>query len=507
MATESTVRDQPVRVLDINPSAVALITGEQPADPAKVGDASVPYNPGRPNLGVITPPPQARRLDYMFSHNINWTPKLGEGVSFSQLRALSRACDLLRLAIERRKDQVIAFEWGIAPVDRKDDSPATLELCRHVMEFFEEPSSEYYWEEWVRVLLEDLIVLDAMCVVPRYTAGGDLYSLDPIDGATIKKLLDDRGFTPEPPEYAYQQVIKGLPMTPFTRDELLYWSRNPSSDRVYGYSPVEQIIVTINTSLQRAVSTLSYFTEGNMPDALVPVPETWNLDTVRQFQEYWDELLSGQIAQRRRMKFVPLDPSKLRELKPPDLKNEFDEWIARVVCFAMNIPVTSLVRDNNRATGKTVDDEAKDMGLRPLLKFVSRRMNVLIQRLCGLSTVEFRWKKDEDVDPQVQANINATYIDKKVLTPDEVRESIGRSPLTKAQREEAFPAPPPMFGNMPNERAPKAGGGVTGFDAKDPADEDEDRAEAEKLAKHIHLHVNVEAPAIKIPPPTVILNQ
>jgi hypothetical protein len=173
----------------------------------------------------------------------------------------------------------------------------------------------------------------------------------------------------------------------------------------------------------------------------------------------------------------------------------------------MNIPVTSLVRDNNRATGKTVDDEAKDMGLRPLLKFVSRRMNVLIQRLCGLSTVEFRWKKDEDVDPQVQANINATYIDKKVLTPDEVRESIGRSPLTKAQREEAFPAPPPMFGNMPNERAPKSGGGVTESDAKDPADEDEDRAEAEKLAKHIHLHVNVEAPAIKIPPPTVILNQ
>ncbi|HFB4348226.1 TPA: phage head morphogenesis protein, partial [Neisseria gonorrhoeae] len=80
-----------------------------------------------------------------------------------------------------------------------------------------------------------------------------------------------------------------------------------------------------------------YYTAGSVPDALVGVPETWSADDIRRFQEYWDLLLSGETAQRRKMRFVPGELSRnFRETKQPPLKDVYDEWLARVVCFAFS---------------------------------------------------------------------------------------------------------------------------------------------------------------------------
>jgi len=50
--------------------------------------------------------------------------------------------------------------------------------------------------------------------------------------------------------------------------------RNPRPHKVYGYSPVEQIVLTVNVALRRALSQLQYYTEGNVPEALIVVPPT-----------------------------------------------------------------------------------------------------------------------------------------------------------------------------------------------------------------------------------------
>jgi len=48
---------------------------------------------------------------------------------------------------------------------------------------------------------------------------------------------------------------------------------------------VEQIIVTINLALRRQMSTLAYFTEGNVPEAICQSPQTWNTDNIKEFQK------------------------------------------------------------------------------------------------------------------------------------------------------------------------------------------------------------------------------
>ena len=72
-----------------------------------------------------------------------------------------------------------------------------------------------------------------------------------------------------PPATAYQQVLKGMPAVDYTRDELIYLPRNPRTHKIYGYSPVEQIVMTVNIALRRALHQLQFYTEGNIPESLI----------------------------------------------------------------------------------------------------------------------------------------------------------------------------------------------------------------------------------------------
>jgi len=112
----------------------------------------------------------------------------------------------------------------------------------------------------------------------------------------------------------------------------------------FGRSPVEQIVITITTAMRRSFAQLEYFREGNQPDAVFGLPETWSPDKVQQFQDYWDSVYSGNLANRRRMKFIPSGTgSRYTALKEPPLKNEFDEWLVRIVCAAFNYSPSAFV--------------------------------------------------------------------------------------------------------------------------------------------------------------------
>ncbi len=127
------------------------------------------------------------------------------------------------------------------------------------------PDRRRSFGDWLRMLLEDLLVIDAATIYPRYDRGGNLYALDVIDGATIKPLIGEDGRAPEPPDPTYQQVLHGVPAADFSADELLYLPRNLRAHRLYGLSPVEQVALTVNIALRREVATLDYYRAGSSP--------------------------------------------------------------------------------------------------------------------------------------------------------------------------------------------------------------------------------------------------
>lgn len=422
---------------------------------AITGKAPEWFGPGEPMAPVVPasdkPSVEGRQWDFPAFVNTTPTVRQGEAITFAQLRALSESCDVLRIVIETRKDQLEKLAWTIKPRNEDKGSDSRCDAIANALRL---PDQEHTWVQWLRMVLEDLFVLDAPALYVRRTVGGTLYAIEPIDGATIKRVLDDHGRTPMPPAKAYQQVLKGMPAVDYTRDELIYLPRNPRTHKIYGYSPVEQIVMTVNIALRRALHQLQFYTEGNIPESLIGVPETWNPDQIRQFQEYWDALLGGNTAARRHAKFVP-GSLKIQETKPGALKDDFDEWLARIVCFAFSISPTPFVKTQNRATAESAQEQALSEGLAPLMGWVKALMDLIIGKHFNAPDLEFQWDQGSPVDPLVQAQIHQIYVQAKIKTADEVRAELGADPLTAEQRAELTPQPPPMLPPAASQQPPE----------------------------------------------------
>lgn len=402
--------------------------------------------------GAQTESVAGRQFDFPVAFNRVITPRSTEAISFNQLRGFADACDVLRIVIETRKDQMAKMKWLIKRTDGGDPDAR----CQEISDFLRLPDGEHDWDTWLRMLLEEVLVTDAPALYIRRTVGGDVYAIEPLDGSTIKRVLDEHGRTPRAPDTAYQQVLKGIPAINYSTDQLIYRPRNQRVWKVYGYSPVEQIIMTVNTALRRSLHVLQSYTEGNMPEALIGVPETWTVEQIKQFQLYWDSYMEGDTAQRRKGKFVP-GLLKYQATKEPVLKDEFDEWLARVVCFTFSIPPTPFIKSNNRATAESAQEAAISEGLAPIMQWVVNLMNLIITRHFGYTDIEFDWNVEKEQDPFIKAQIDKIYIDAGVVLEDEVRADLGREPLTPEQTEKlaAKRAAAQPFGGAPPDPDPE----------------------------------------------------
>lgn len=398
--------------------------------------ADVWFGPMTPPEPITTeaqkPSVEGRQFDYPVGFNTNSQPRSTDAVSFGQLRGLADACDIVRIIIEARKDQMSKLNWVVKPID---DSKEQDSRCVEIQDFFKAPDKEHDWDTWLRMLLEDLFVLDAPSIYVRRTVSGKPYAFEPVDGATIKRVLTAQGRTPMPPDPAYQQIFKGMAAVNYTTDELIYRPRNPRTSKVYGYSPVEQIIMTVNIALRRAVHKLQFYTEGNVPEAIVGTPETWNLDQIKLFQQHWDALNEGNTAERRHMKFVPgkLDMQMTKEAV---MKDAFDEWLARIVCFAFSVEPTPFVQQVNRATADSAREAALSQGQAPIQQWVVNVMNHIIQNIWGYKDLQFDWSDEEVQAPLERAKVNEIYLKYDVVTPDEVRLDLGLDILSEQQKAE-----------------------------------------------------------------------
>ena len=419
------------------------LTGVQPSDW---------FGPGQPLEPQAQQQAVGRAWDFDVNTNIQFTPRATEAVSFSDMRALADGYDLLRLVIQTRKDQICTQDWTITP---KDPEGKRDSRCDAIQQFLQKPDQEHNWNTWLRMLLEDLLVIDAPTIYPRMNRGGTLYGLELVDGATIKRVIDATGRTPLPPDPAFQQVIKGMPAVDYSRDQLIYAPQNPRTNRIYGYSPVEQIITTVNIALRRQTFQLQYYTEGNVPEMIIQTPDSWQPDQIRQVQAWFDNMLEGNTAQRRHAKFVP-GGGKITETKANALKDDYDEWLARIVCFAFSVAPTPFIKSMNRATSDTSADAAKDEGLMPLMAWVGDTMTDIVARYFGAADLKFDWVREADSDPLIAAQVAQIYVGAKVLTPDEVREELGLEPLTDEQKDELTPPPPPALQGAPDGEAPDA---------------------------------------------------
>jgi hypothetical protein len=503
---------------------------------------SILFPPQQPLQPIAQAPAYAgigRQWDYPVGYNTRVPPRSGAGVTFATLREMA-TYDVLRIMIERVKDKVNGQAFSIG---MKDEKAQRQPICDEIDDFLSYPDKLNCWDDWLRMLMEQVIVYDAPAVWLQPTRGGELAALQIIDGSLVSPKIMADGRLP-PPEYgpAYQQVIKGLPAIDYiqplplgapdpgihARDpstgellpELYYRPRNKRIDTVYGYSPVEQIIRTIEIGVAQEEWLRDYFTEGSTPDLLLGVPDNWNPGQIQQMQDHFDAMLVGNLKNRRKAKFIPggIDPVDTKEKALMD--SAVQEWLVRVMAFALGLNVMPFVRMMNKGQEATHHEESKEEGLRPWLEWVSNFMNTLIALKWGRRDVVFRWVEEDDTDPKTAMEIDKMAVEARIYHPDEIRIRRGDQPMEEEMRSQMDMANfnpvnatvlPPDQQAEADERAEVAAQAQAGRDeamvamaAKEKGREKAtEKLELAALVKSLQVappSIHVDAPTITMPP-------
>ncbi len=236
-------------------------------------------------------------------------------------------------------------------------------------------------------------------------------------------------------------MLKGLPAVNYSARDIIYRPRNVRAHRVYGYSPVQQVLMTVNIALRRQLWQLDYYSEGSIPDALIGVPAGWTPDQIKQFQDYplpnppplagggegWG--FAGDLARRRRAKFVPGDTAvKIQQTKEPEQKNDFDEWLARIICYAFSVPPQWAVKLMNRATADNQSAQAEDEGLEPTKEWVKDLIDKIISEEFASPDLELAWLDEDEADPKGLEAVLEGRVKLGAVTLNEMRDALGLDP-------------------------------------------------------------------------------
>jgi portal protein/F like protein len=399
------------------------------------GDWFGPLEPLRPTAPAGT---QIRQFEYLPGQNLIYQPRANEPISFSDLIFMADNCDIVRIIIEALKDEVCLKQWQV----RVKAQPGETEAARAVRQkdnlkvqywtqFLSWPNPDYCWADFLRMVLEDLFVTDAPTILLQRTRRGAIGALRAIDGQTIHRVIDDFGFTPQPPRRAYQQILYGMPAVDLTADDIVYRPHNVRARKLYGQSPCEQILMTLNIVMRRQKFVYSYYSEGNVPEALYTMPGNVTEDNVRKFQTWFDQSLAGNLAARRRIWFIPGDDKGVQRLhftKTDALKDDADEWFARLVCYAFRMSPMEFIKMMNRATAVQSQSSSDEQGVQSVCAWVVDTINYIIQRKAGDADIEFTFQQKRESDILKQAQTDLLYINGGVNTRNEIRENKGEDP-------------------------------------------------------------------------------
>lgn len=453
--------------------------------------AGAPSAGARPNPGPV---PAVRegdvedlrhqpiRWNYPYATNANWTPRKNALTPFSVLRSLAEVSDIIRICIETRKDQMCSLGWDIVPRDKKGQVDKHHAKINEARAFFLKPDKRRSFTTWLRMAIEDVLVIDALSVYRRRTRGGGLYSLELKDGSTFLPLLAEDGDYPLPPAVAFRQIINGVPIEggDCSLDQLYYRPRTVRTHTPYGLSPTEAVLLTVNAALNRELFNLQYYTEGNVPEGLLEVPKGFNTKQLIEFQDYLDEYLSGDLARRRKLKAVHEGGSKVYQFKEPDFATLYDEWLLKVICAAYAVPPQEIgfTGDVNKATGQMQENVSYRRGVKPLGGFFKELFDEVLALDLGWPELEWAWTGGEVEDKLATAQTDAIYVGMGKVSVDELRlrdgqEPIGMGPYIETPMgpifvEELLNADPDGDPDTSEVDNPANAGGDSGDSKKDP---------------------------------------
>lgn len=427
---------------------------------SRTDDLNMYFGPGVEVAPIAPKGTEPRGWQYWPFQNQTYTPRPDAIYTAQQLRTFATYF-VARICIENCKDVLTQMPRQIRAVkkpgetnkdvDKRSQGDATLKMLNG---FFDYPDGEHDWERWLREWLEGVYVGDWASINMRRKRNGSIYQARVVDGAFINRQIDEFGYTPLPPQTAYQMLwsgtpstVGGIPYTDMTTDQLLYWPRNivprnTVASYLYGFSPTEQGAEEIQLGQNRLNMWVLWYTAGVMPDAIHVVPPSITPDKLKEAQKALNSEMSGQLykrsgAIRLLQGFVdreqPGGSSGDQFIFPKEkmLSDPFDDMHLRKMAFLYGSSVQRLMKQMNRASAQSSQESAEEEGTMPIAASVRAMVNFMIAKYfkLGANSYELTFDEAKELDPLKRAQTDQIYVNAGIRTRNQVREALGDDPV------------------------------------------------------------------------------
>lgn len=412
---------------DITKRVVGELTSHIDSTMVKSNTGSSPFMTGSVGAGKVQ---RYQFTQDMINGGSMRKRKPGSNITFETLRAFSISHEVTRACINLRKRQMTGLDWHIVTAETDDTNDYDSDK-KVLEEFFKNLGGRGIgYNRFINKFVEDLMVLDAVAIEKQRARNQSLYNLIPIDAATIRLRVDESGATPEPPETAYVQLIRGEVTAEWNDDEMIYEMMNPRNDTPYGLAPLESLMIIVNSSLKAGMYNLGYLTDGNVPEGMYSLPDTWQPQQIKDFQEYFDAIMAGDETATSRLKFMPegnYTPTKKRDEMA---FAEFNDWLMKVTCAMFE--VTPIEIGFNPKTGlggvgysEQQGEIAENKGILPLANLIKRVFTDVIQKELGFEHLAFDFPGLQQKDEKATAEKNEILIRSGQRTINELRTDDG----------------------------------------------------------------------------------
>lgn len=360
----------------------------------------------------------------------------GSIVTVQTLRDLVANYDVLGSIIAHLQREVSNAPFTIVAKQPGDDLAETTRQIQEATEFFSKRGGlgghgEFPWQfeySWIA----DLCTVGAAAFFLWPTQSGGLHQVVAVNSATIKPLIDGYGWQPfEDDVAAFEQWIYGVPVQHFTRAEMMYDGIYKRTNTPYYLSPVENLITTIMAALSADQWNRDWLVDGNVPDQIYALPESWTPSMVREYQEYFDAILAGNIRMRTKAKFVPGGTKMIDPKSRSDQEfQEFELWLLKRCCSAFGVTPASIGYADGQFKG--TQDASLDMtsafGVGAILTYKVAHYNEFLAQ-AGWDLVQYQHVNERYEKPGDRALRNQGLVMNGIKKINEARQDEGLDPV------------------------------------------------------------------------------
>jgi len=419
VAEQSAVIRQEAEQMATRRAAEALATAIQ--------GNSVPQGP-RPGMYAFDNP-----FIYSQPHSPRMRPRTK--IDLETLRRLADTYDVMRSCINHLKTEVQAVPIKLVAKDAKDDSDATKRLIDQAAAWLDSRAGGLGGFGLVRrhfedQIFEDALVIGAFAAFIQQTRTGKPYQVVAIDSATIKPKVDPYGW--QHPNDAFEQWVQGVNVRPsISMDELIYDGMYPVSSTPYYRSPVEWLAGVTISALKADEWNRTWLTDGNTPDQLIAVPKEWTPEQLQTYAAYFDAMLAGQTADRRKTRLVPdgTKPVWTQSRKDADFQ-QFELWLMRRTCSIFGVQPASIgyAGEQYKVSQEESFSATSQFGVGRLLAMRADLYNDLLERL-GYSSLSVVNVTEGEEEPAERTDRLAKAVGGPWMTPNEARQAEGLEPI------------------------------------------------------------------------------